>query len=121
MEEVNQLAETFLLTKHKKDEQRRIIDFDLSKQLNELKKDRSTQGSLRVLQFKSKIEAEEAYYEELTTELQEIENDLFPILQEINANRLDPLTTHVKDRTYFDTFLNEKGEIISPGLYTKIS
>ena len=69
----------------------------------------------------SQIQAEESCFEALSNELQDIKNELLLILQEINSNRLNPLITHVEDKTYFDTFLSENGDVISAGVYTKIS
>lgn len=94
--DAHQLAKAYLHSKQNVEEQRRLIDYPMKKKLAELERDNTIEGKLRVIQFKSEIQAAEDNYEQTVQELEEIANDLNPILIEINANRFDPLQTHIK-------------------------
>lgn len=119
MNEQEQLAKYYFDTKNSLDEQRRVIDFDMRKNLERLKQDKTTDGNLKVLRYKSEIQSAEVAYEDRISELRSISDDLYPILAEINANRNDPFTIHVEGRTYFDIFINEEKSIQIMDLYTK--
>lgn len=117
---IKELAERFLRLKIDSEEKRRYIDFDRKNVLKDLEKENSIEKKLKVLHFKDETQQEELLYQQLIDELREVIEDIKPILQKVNANRNEPMTTHVHDKTYFDVFLDEEGEIQSFGYYTKL-
>jgi hypothetical protein len=121
MNEQEQLALYYKETKDSLNEQRRVIDYDMRNHLAQLEKDRSTEGNLRVLRYKSEIQQAEVVCYDRASELKDIDDDLRPILKEINAHRDDPFKIKVGNRSYFDTYISEDGEIIATGTYTKVS
>jgi len=118
--DTKKLAHQYLETKLKLTEQRRKIDYDCKRQFEELKKDTSVDGNLRVIHFRSQIQQEEQYYEELQLELTELEKDLKPTIEETKANRDNPLRVHVQEKTYFDVYINDKDELAVSDYYTQL-
>jgi len=120
--DIKHLATRFLEVRAQRDEKRRYIDYSMKNTLKELEADQDNiEGRLRILHFKDQVKSEEAFYQQIEDELQEVIVDLKPYLIEINANRITPLTTHVQDRTNFDVWVDENLQIQSAGLYTKIN
>lgn len=121
MNEQEQLAVHYKEIKDSLNEHRRVIDYDMRNELAELVKDRSTDGNLTVLRYRSEIQQAEVAYDDTAAELRDIESDLLPVLVAINAIRDDPFTIKVGDRSYFDTYTSEEGTIIVSDTYTRIS
>lgn len=117
---IEDLAERFLRLKIDSEEKRREIDYDRRNSLIGLEQDSSVNGKVKVLHFKDETQQEELFYNQQIDELSEVKEELKPLLKKINANRNEPLTTHVQDKTYFDVFLDEDGEIQTFGYYTKL-
>lgn len=117
---IHELASRFLYLKTQKEEQRRVIDYDMRNKLKKLEGDNhNVEGKLRVLDFKDKIKLAEEDYLQISAELQEVVEELKPYLIELGATRLDPLITHVQEKTYFDVWLDENKDVQCPGLYSK--
>ncbi len=116
-----QLAKYYQETNKSLIEQRRVIDFDMRNILAELQKDYSIEGKLKVLVYKSEIQQAEEAYDGRVAELKDIEDDLRPVLEAINAHRNAPFIIKVGERSYFDAYISEDGEVITTDNYTKIS
>lgn len=117
--DIKELATSFLELKSRKTEEQRVIDYDLPKQLKELEKFQSNVDErLRLMEFHAKIGKHKVGLESTTKELERITKQLHPLLLELKAHRDDPYTVHVHERTYFDTYIDEEGEIQSRGHYT---
>ncbi|WP_312482281.1 hypothetical protein [Sphingobacterium multivorum] len=117
--EIEKIAKQYLETKLRSVEQRRKIDYDFKRQLEELKKNTYVEGNLKVVYFHSQLQQEEKYYEDLKNELTELEKELKPTIKEIKANREEPLKIHVKERTHFDIYLSEDDELVVSDYYTQ--
>ncbi|WP_153847806.1 hypothetical protein [Sphingobacterium paramultivorum] len=117
--EIEKLAKHYLETKLRSVEQRRKIDYDFKRQLEELKKNTSVEGNLKLVYFRSQLQQEEQYYEDLEKELTELGRELKPTIKEIKANRETPLEVHVKERTHFDIYINEDDELVVSDYYTQ--
>lgn len=112
---VHELASSFLDLKNRRDEKKRVIEYDLPRELKALEaQNNNVDGKLRVLDFMDKIKDHTYELDQLNKELKEVEEDLKPLLIEVKAMRNDPLRIQVDGPTHFDTFL-EEGEIISSG------
>lgn len=117
--DVKQLAKQYLETKIKLKEQRRKIDYDFKRRLEEWKKDTSVEGNLKVIQYRAQIQNEEQYYNELYKEVADLGSDLKPTIEEIKATSQAPLKVHVKDRTYFDVYITDERELHVSEYYTQ--
>lgn len=118
--DIKQLAASYLETKLRKDEKRRQIDYDYAGQLRALKQAANTvDGKVAVLKKQGEINAEEELHEQYDVELKNLSAELKPLLEEVNATRMDPLRVNVSGNIHFDTFL-EDGEIVSPGYFELI-
>ncbi len=119
---VKELATSYLETLLRLKEKRRFIDYDLASHLKVLEQNsNAVEGKLAILQFKGEINANEELYSQYIAELNVIEAELKPMLIELNATRLDPLRVQANGRTHFDTFIDEKGDIKSPGYFTLLN
>jgi hypothetical protein len=119
--EIKEIATTFFDLKEKLKEKRRIIDFVHKKHLLDLEKQAiGVEGRLRIMKFKDEVRADETLYEQYLAEIKEVGYELLPILKELKATQLDPLRIHVEGNTYFSLWVDENGEIQSPGLYTNL-
>jgi len=117
--DAHDLSISFLEIKTKKDELRRLIDYDMKNELADLEKNQSLEGKLRVIRYKSEIQAMEQSYENANDELGKTERELKPILHEIDARVDNQLMTHIQDDSYIYTYLDDKGEIVVNGPYSK--
>jgi|GEM_PF-2456690 len=112
--DVHELAKSYFDLQEKKKEKRRQIDFDYSKKLKSLEQEAiNVEGKLRVLAFKSEIDAAESDFDQYTLELEEVKKELKPILIKVNANRFDKLETQIEGPIHLETYLNEDGKIVS--------
>ncbi|CAM4271395.1 hypothetical protein SAMN06265348_109316 [Pedobacter westerhofensis] len=123
MDDIKKLADQFLEAREKLTEQRRYIDYDMASHLDYLEKskDGTVDFNLRVIHYKSQIEAGEELYSQYQRELLDISTDLKPLLIQVNATRENPLKTLLEDNRYHDTYLDENGDIQDRGIYTDMS
>ena len=120
--EIKELATSYLETLLRLKEKRRFINYDLANRLKVLEQNNNTvEGKLAILQFKGEINANEELYSQYEGELNEIKAELKPILIELNANIFDPLRVQANGKTHFDTYIDENGDIQSPGYFTLLN
>ncbi|RZK22448.1 MAG: hypothetical protein EOO43_09585 [Flavobacterium sp.] len=109
---MNNLAKDYKDIKDKRDEKRRIIDYDYANKLKALEQEAvDVESKIKVLGLKNDIKNEEDLHEQYQSELSEAEQELKPFLTELGANNQDPFTVHLHDKIYLDTWLDDEGVI----------
>lgn len=119
---IHELASSFLDLKTRRNEQERVIQYDLPRKLSDLEKRQDTvDDRLKVQEFKENIQVQKRILEQLDREFAGVREELAPLLASVGASREQPLKIHVHDQIYFNTYLDEDGEVQSPGTYHHIS
>lgn len=118
---IEELAKSYLDLKLQKEEKSRYINYDMASHLRSLQKTDSTPSKLEVIRFKSEIQAEEDFYDQLVVELNEKAEELKPLLIEANVRDHNPLVIHVQGQTHFDTYLDDDDNIVSSGYYSLLT
>ena len=112
--EIHELSISYLDIKNKRDEKRRVIDYELKRKLSTLKNNAfDVESRLRVTVAENEIRNEEELFQQYDAELKETEEELKPLLLELGASRKDPLSAHVEGNIYIDTYIDEANNIIS--------
>jgi hypothetical protein len=120
--EINELASSFLHIKESRDEEKRVLNYDLKNELKKLQMDSSTaQQKLRILAKKDEIEAAKHLLELREIELNDISYALLEELKRAEIQPGDKLDIHVKDQIYFSVWYDDANQVYSAGTFHKIS
>jgi hypothetical protein len=120
--EINQLAELFLNVRTCRDNEKRVIEYDLAHELNELKNhfDPLTRN-LSMLSKQSQIEQAKYFLQNREAELAEISSELLDKMKSLGIKPAERFPVHVQNQTYFDVWYLTDDEVCTAGNYTKIS
>ncbi|MFA4867968.1 MAG: hypothetical protein WC623_07215 [Pedobacter sp.] len=119
---INELAASFLHVKESRDEEKRVIDYDLKKELSELQKGDSTpKQKLSLLAKKDEIEAAKHFLEEREIELKEVSDELLGELKRAEFKVGEKLEIHVEDQIFFSVWYDENNAVHTAGTFHKIS
>ena len=118
--EIHELAKSYHFTKEKRDEKKRVMEFQHSRKLKDLEsKAFDVESRLRVASFKNEIRNDQALLDQYNAEVKELYDELKPLLEEVGANTKDRLKVHLSGANYLDAYLNDEGDIIT-SVYHKV-
>jgi len=119
---INDLAASFLHIKESRDEEKRILDYDLKNQLLKLQRESSdVQQKLLILKKKDEIHAAKTFLEQREIEFAEISNELLDELKRAEIKEGDKLEVHVEGPIYFSVWYDTDDNVYTAGTYHKIS
>lgn len=119
---IKELAASFLHVKEIRDEEKRVIDYDLKRELSELQKEASTsQQKLSILAKKDEIEAAKRFLELREVEFKEISDELLDELKRAEIREGERLDVHVKEQIFFSVWYDENDVVYTAGTFHKIS
>jgi len=117
---INYVAASFLHSKRSFDEEKRLIEYVLPKELKELESlDASLDKNLKLLSKKSEIKDAKELLSQREAELREVSNELLSMMLEASMAPDDRLETNYDKNIYFEVWYDKDHIVRTADTYEK--
>ena len=117
---INNVAASFLHSKRSFDEEKRIIDYVLAKELKDLERlDASLDKNLKLLSKNAEIKDAKELLNQREAELKEVSNELLSMMLEASMQPEDRLETNYDGDIYFEVWYDKDHIVRTADTYQK--